>query len=58
MTQEVGESESRFDEQGSGSQWSALQRNEDKNMTHDELAQIPLESLLYYVLVGGGRRSL
>jgi hypothetical protein len=29
-----------------------------KKMTTEEIAQMPLESLLYYVLVGDGRRTV
>jgi hypothetical protein len=35
-----------------------VQRDEERKMTDEELARMPLESLLYYVLVGEGRRSL
>jgi hypothetical protein len=28
-----------------------------KTMSYEELAKMPLESLLYYVLVGDGRRN-
>ena len=34
------------------------QEGEQKRMSYEELTKMPLESLLYYVLVGDGRRSL
>jgi hypothetical protein len=53
MTPDLGEA---FDGHGSGTVLPAGQRDEE--MTDEELAQMPLESLLYYVLAGKGRRSL
>ncbi|MDP9049478.1 MAG: hypothetical protein M3O31_01975 [Acidobacteriota bacterium] len=45
--------------QGRGSKLQASRRDEEKKMlTEEELKEISLESLLYYVLVGDGRRSL
>ncbi len=42
-----------------GATLHALSREEEtRKMTVEELAEMPLESLLYYVLVGEGRRSL
>jgi hypothetical protein len=35
-----------------------VQRDEERKMTDEEVAEMSLESLLYYVLVGEGRRSL
>jgi hypothetical protein len=46
-------------EQRRGSKLQASKRDgERKMLMEEELAEMPLESLLYYVLVGDGRRSL
>jgi hypothetical protein len=36
---------------------SQPEREQRKTMSYEELAKLPLESLLYYVLVGDGRRN-
>jgi hypothetical protein len=33
------------------------EREQRKTMSDEELAKMPLESLLYYILVGDGRRN-
>jgi hypothetical protein len=58
MTPDGGEAGRLF---GDGSSEAKLQiepRDEETKMTDEELAEMPLERLLYYVLVGEGRRSL
>jgi hypothetical protein len=59
MTPDIGEAGRPFGSGSSGPRLTAVQRDEERNkMTEQELAEMPLESLLYYVLVGEGRRSL
>jgi hypothetical protein len=59
MTPDVGEAGRPFGAGSSGPRLKVVQRDEEtKKMTEQELAEMPLESLLYYVLMGEGRRSL
>lgn len=59
MTLDVGDAVRQLGSGSSGPRLNAVQRNEERRMmSAQELAEMPLESLLYYVLVGDGRRSL
>ena len=59
MMPDVGEAGRAFGDGANRPRLRAIHRDEEKKkMTEQELAEMPLESLLYYVLVGEGRRSL
>jgi hypothetical protein len=58
MTPDMGAAGRRFGDRSSAAKLRDVQRDEERKMTDEELARMPLESLLYYVLVGEGRRSL
>jgi DNA-directed RNA polymerase specialized sigma24 family protein len=58
MTPDVGEAGRPFVGGSREAKLQVVPRDQERKMTDEELGGMSLESLLYYVLVGEGRRSL